>query len=56
VFDALSHDRVYKKAWSIEDTLDFIKAQSGKAFEPKLVDLLIANIDEIIKIKHLYNK
>ena len=35
VFDALSHDRVYKKAWSIEDTLDFIKAESGKAFEPK---------------------
>ena len=56
VFDALSHDRIYKKAWSIEDTLDFIKAQSGKAFEPKLVDLLIANIDEIIKIKHLSNK
>ena len=56
VFDALSHDRVYKKAWSIEDTLDFIKAESGKAFEPKLVDLLLENIDEIRSIKLKYNK
>lgn len=56
VFDALSHDRVYKKAWSIDDTLEFIKSESGKAFEPKLVDLLIQNIDKILKIKQLYNK
>lgn len=56
VFDALSHARVYKEAWSIEDTLDLIKNESGKAFEPKLVDLFLENIDEIIKIKQLYNK
>jgi len=56
VFDALSHDRVYKKAWSIEETLSFIKKESGKAFEPRLVDLLLENIDEIIEIKKIYNK
>ncbi|EDZ61891.1 response regulator receiver modulated metal dependent phosphohydrolase [Sulfurimonas gotlandica GD1] len=56
VFDALCHDRIYKKAWSVEDTLDFIKSQSGIAFEPELVDLLIENIDEILKIKQKYNK
>ncbi|WP_373034854.1 HD domain-containing phosphohydrolase [Sulfurimonas sp.] len=56
VFDALSNDRVYKKAWSIEETLDFIKSQRGLAFEPKLVDLLFENIDEILKIKNKYNK
>ncbi len=56
VFDALSHDRVYKKAWSIEETLIFIKGQSSKAFEPKLVDLLVENIEEILKIKRKYNK
>ena len=56
VFDALSHDRVYKKAWSIEETLEFIKSESGKAFEPKLVELLFENIDEIKEIKRKYNK
>jgi len=56
VFDALSHDRIYKKAWSIEDTLVFIKKEKGKAFEPRLVDLLFENIDEIKKIKLKYNK
>lgn len=56
VFDALSHDRVYKKAWSIEDTLEYIKGESSKAFEPKLVDLLFENIEEIKKIKQKYNK
>jgi len=56
VFDALSHDRVYKKAWSIEETIEFMKEQSGKSFEPKLVELLIENIEEIKKIKAVYNK
>ena len=54
VFDALSHDRVYKEAWSIEETLDFIKSESGKAFEPKIVDLLQENMDEILQIRKLY--
>ncbi|MFK5937928.1 MAG: response regulator [Sulfurimonas sp.] len=56
VFDALSHDRVYKKAWPLEDTLAFMKNESGKAFEPKLVEILIENLDDILKIKKLYNK
>ena len=56
VFDALSHERVYKKAWEMDKVLDFLKAESGKSFEPKLVELFLKNIDEIIKIKHIYNK
>ena len=56
VFDALTNDRVYKKAWGIEESLEYIKSQKGTAFEPKLVDLLIENIDEILKIKNKYNK
>ena len=56
VFDALSHERIYKKAWEMEKVLEFLKSESGIAFEPKLVDIFFQNIDEIIKIKHLYNK
>jgi len=56
VFDALSHDRIYKKAWDPEKVMDFIKAERGKSFEPKLVDLLFENMDEIVKIKEQYIK
>ncbi len=56
VFDALSHDRVYKEAWGIEDTLQYIKEQSGKSFDPKIVTLLVQNIDAILAVKKQYNK
>lgn len=38
VFDALTHDRTYKKAWSIEDALTEIKDQRGQHFDPEIVD------------------
>ena len=56
VFDALSHERVYKKAWEMDKVLEFLKAESGKSFEPKLVDIFLENIDEIMKIKHIHHK
>ena len=56
VFDALSHDRVYKKAWGLEETLKFIQNEKGKAFEPKLVELFLENLDEILEIKQRYNR
>ncbi len=54
VFDALTHDRVYKKAWSTEKVISFIKEQRGKHFDPKLVDIFLEHIDEFIKIKERY--
>jgi len=56
VFDALSSSRVYKEAWSIERTVNLIKEERGKAFEPKLVDLFVENLEAILKIKQKYNK
>ena len=37
VWDALRSDRPYRKAWSAEDTLEYIKEQSGKHFDPIVV-------------------
>jgi Response regulator containing a CheY-like receiver domain and an HD-GYP domain len=51
VFDALTSKRPYKEAWSVEDTITFLKSQKGKHFEPKLVDLLIAILPKILEIK-----
>lgn len=45
VFDALANQRCYKEAWQIDDVLDHIKKKSGTHFDPKLIDILFANID-----------
>jgi len=52
VFDALSSDRVYKKAWEDERVFEFIKDQRGKHFEPDLVDIFFKRVDEFIKIRN----
>ena len=47
--DALTTDRPYRKAWSYEEALEYIKEQRGKKFDPQIVDVLIAYFDEIIE-------
>jgi putative two-component system response regulator len=51
VFDALTSERPYKKAWSVEDALEFIKSQSGKHFDPALPPLIEQELSEILAIK-----
>ena len=46
VFDSLGSSRSYKEAWRAEDITNYLIAEKGKKFEPKLIDLLIENIDE----------
>lgn len=38
VFDALTHDRPYKKAWTREKALEEISNLSGKAFDPSVAN------------------
>lgn len=54
VFDALGSRRVYKDTWNIDDILNLIKEQRGKQFDPKLVDLLIENLDKVLEIRNTY--
>ena len=54
VFDALGSDRCYKKAWPLDETLDFINQRSGKDFDPSVVEALMAKIDEVLVIKETY--
>jgi putative nucleotidyltransferase with HDIG domain len=51
VFDALGSQRCYKQPWNDADIQNFIRGQSGIKFEPKLVELLIANWDEAQRIR-----
>lgn len=54
VFDALTHDRVYKKAWNRDQVVDYLKGQRGKRFDPLLVDLFLENVDEFMAINEKY--
>ncbi len=55
VFDALGHDRVYKKAWDLESIFELFKEQKGKHFDPKLIDLFFENQDKFLKIKDSFD-
>ena len=41
VYDALTHDRSYRKAFGKKFTLTYISEQKGKMFDPDMVDLFI---------------
>ena len=51
VFDALGSERVYKKAWKLEKILKLFKEQSGKHFDPQLVQLFLHNLDTFTAIR-----
>jgi PAS domain S-box-containing protein len=54
VFDALSSERVYKKAWSIEKILELFDEEKGKHFDPNLINIFMNNLDEFLIIKEKY--
>lgn len=51
VFDALTSVRPYKKAWSVEDAIDYLIEQRGKHFDPALVDLFLTQRPAIDAIR-----
>jgi len=48
--------RVYKGAWSETTTLSYIKDQSGKFFDPEVVDAFLAIYDVISAIREKYQE
>jgi response regulator RpfG family c-di-GMP phosphodiesterase len=54
VFDALSTRRIYKEPWSDEQIIEYIDSHKGSQFDPELVDLFMANLDEIFKIRNQF--
>ena len=54
VFDALSHKRAYKSAWSLEDSFFEIEKLSGTQFDPKLVKAFLQIKDRIIAINSAF--
>lgn len=46
VYDALTSDRPYRGAWSKEKTIEYIREQSGKQFDPHIVDVFLELIQK----------
>lgn len=47
VFDALTSDRPYRRAWSSESALQYIQNESGKHFDPSLTPEFIRLMEEL---------
>lgn len=50
VFDALTNDRVYRKAFEPEAVLDYIREHRGSHFDPQLVEIFFTQLDEILQV------
>ncbi|MCL6271054.1 response regulator [Sansalvadorimonas sp. 2012CJ34-2] len=54
VFDALTSERSYKKAWPVEDTVSWMDEQCGAHFDPKLIEVFHQVLPEILKVREQY--
>ena len=52
VYDAVTSDRVYKKAWSHEKALAMIQESRGVHFDPHITDIFLAKSEEIRAVKN----
>jgi len=51
VFDALLSERPYKKPWSLDETVTYLVENSGKHFDPDVVEEFITILPEIMEIR-----
>ncbi len=46
VWDALTSDRPYRKAWSKKEAMDYIRKKSGVEFDPEVVEIFICYLKQ----------
>jgi putative two-component system response regulator len=54
VFDALTSDRPYKRAWTVDAALEFIRAESGRHFDPQLVTTFFEKLPAVLSIRERF--
>jgi len=54
VFDALTSVRPYKNAWTVEAAVGYIEENSGKHFDPKLVEVFLRELSGIEAIRERF--
>lgn len=56
VFDALTSERPYKKAWTLEAAVDFLVAGSGSHFDPDCVKAFLNAWDAVLDIRNRFQE
>lgn len=56
VFDALTSERPYKKAWSVQSANELIQEQRGKHFDPDLVDAFFGCQKKILAVRECFRE
>ncbi len=56
VFDALTSERSYKKAWSNEDAVEMLKKLAGEKLDRDCVNALIDNLDKVIEVQEQFKE
>jgi putative two-component system response regulator len=51
VFDALTTNRVYRKAFSLGEALEIMREGKGQHFDPGILDLFLSSMDRVLGIK-----
>jgi PAS domain S-box-containing protein len=51
VFDALLSDRCYRRALAVPDAVGIIQDGNGTHFDPRIVDLLVDDLDEVLSLR-----
>ena len=55
VFDALTSERPYKKAWTIEDAFANIRENAGTQFDPEIFATFERSFDDMLEIKRRFS-
>ncbi|MCB1852454.1 MAG: response regulator [Gammaproteobacteria bacterium] len=55
VFDALMSERPYKLAWTMERTLEYMREQRGRHFDPACIDAFFSQLEKIVSIKNQFS-
>jgi putative two-component system response regulator len=56
VFDALTSPRPYKPVWPVEEALDFLRRESGRHFDPELIEAFMSCLPEVLKIRECWGE
>ena len=51
VYDALTSKRHYKEAWTVAETIAYMRSQSGMHFDPLLLDRFLACFEELEQVR-----
>lgn len=51
VFDALTSERPYKRAWSIEKAVELIRSESGRHFDPEVATAFLDCLPAILEVR-----